>query len=354
MRNISKSGAGARLKNRAGAPRASVKKSFVSEIICRVAPQIGARVLMEPEYGFVGEITFSSGKKVLFRDRNFNINPLASSEIARDKGYADFFLRHYGYSTSEGQTFFSEALNQRLQTKRTIDDGFAYAAALGFPVILKPNNLSQGTLVTKVYNKKEYYTTARKILRRTSVMLVQRFYAGNDYRIVVLDDDVISAYQRIPLFVTGDGRSSVGQLARRKQKHFNRIGRDTQMDLDDFRIRQKLRRQRLSLDSIPARGEQLYLLDNANLSTGGDAVDVTDGLHPDYRRLAVDITRDMGLRMCGVDIIAGGDIGAPLRDYFIIEINSSPGLDNYASIGTEQKERVDELYLKVLKALQSQ
>lgn len=351
MRDIPKSGVGKRAPKQAGAKLDSIRKSFVAEIICRVAPKIGARVLMEPEYGFVGEITFGDGRKVLFRDRNFNVNPLASSEIARDKGYADFFLRHYGYHTSEGQTFFSEALNRRLQTRRTIDDGFDYATSLGFPVILKPNNLSQGTLVTKVYHKKEYYAVARKILRRTSVMLVQRFYAGHDYRIVVLDDDIISAYQRIPLYVSGDGRSSIRQLALRKQKYFARIGRDTQIDLDDFRIRRKLSRQRLTLESVPAAGETLYLLDNANLSTGGDAVDVTQGIHSDYRKLAVSITRDMGLRMCGVDLIADGDISAPLGDYVVIEINSSPGLDNYAAIGAEQKERVDELYLKVLRAL---
>ncbi len=163
-----------------GLEKAKIRTSFVSEIIARVAPRMGATVLLEPEYDFVGQVTFKNGKKILFRDRNFYINPLGSSEIARDKGYADFFLKHYGYNTSECRTFFSEVLNQRVEVKGTIDDGFDYAKALGFPVVLKPNNLSQGTLVAKVRNKKEYYTVARKILRRTSVMLVQRFYEGSD------------------------------------------------------------------------------------------------------------------------------------------------------------------------------
>jgi D-alanine-D-alanine ligase-like ATP-grasp enzyme len=332
--------------------KAVQRKTFVSEIISRMAPRIGAEVLLEPEYGFVGLIIFRNGRKVLFRDRNFNINPLGSSEIARDKGYADFFLKHYGYHTSEGQTFFSEALNQRVETKRTIDDGYAYAKAIGFPVILKPNNLSQGTLVVKVHNKREYYSVARKILRRTSVMLVQRFYEGKDYRVVVLDNEVISAYERIPLFVIGDGRSTIVELVAQKQRHFVEIGRDTEIDLEDFRIRQKLRRRRRDLRSVLPEGEKVFLLDNANLSTGGDALDVTEDVHPDYQSLAIRITRDMGLRMCGVDII-GGDIRQPISEYVVIEINSAPGLDNYASMGTKQRDRVDELYLKVLKALES-
>jgi D-alanine-D-alanine ligase-like ATP-grasp enzyme len=335
------------------ASHTTIKKSFVSEIICRVAPKIGAKVLMEPEYGFVGQITFKNGKRVLFRDRNFNINPLASSEIARDKGYADFFLNLYGYKTIEGQTFFSDGRNQRIKIKRTIHDGFNYAKTLGLPVILKPNNLSQGTLVTKVHNKREYYAVAKAILKRTPVMLVQKYHPGLDYRIVVLDKEVISAYQRIPLFVIGNGRSNVMSLLREKQKTFARTERDTEIELDDFRIVEKLRRQRLGLKSVVPKGQQLFLLDNANLSTGGDAIDVTEKIHQDFKRLAVGITRDMGLRMCGVDIITSDDIGSPMKDYVIIEINSAPGLDNYASIGPAQKARVDNLYLKVLKALQS-
>lgn len=330
-----------------------IKKSFVSEIICRVAPKIGAKVLMEPEYGFVGQITFRNGKRVLFRDRNFNINPLASSEIARDKGYADFFLKLYGYKTIEGQTFFSDGRNQRIQIKRTIHDGFNYAKTLGLPVILKPNNLSQGTLVTKVHSRREYYAVAKAILKRVPVMLVQKYYSGFDYRIVVLDKEVISAYQRVPLFVVGNGRSSVMSLLSQKQRHFGKTGRDTEIELDDFRIVEKLRRQKLDFKSVPSRGQQVFLLDNANLSTGGDAIDVSETIHPDFKRLAVKITRDMGLRMCGVDIITSDEISNSLKDYVIIEINSAPGLDNYASIGAAQKVRVDNLYLKVLKALAS-
>ncbi len=69
------------------------KIPFASRLIAEVAPEIGANVWIEPEYGFVGEITFSNGKKHLFRNTNFNVNPLGAVEIARDKGYASIFLK---------------------------------------------------------------------------------------------------------------------------------------------------------------------------------------------------------------------------------------------------------------------
>lgn len=78
---------------------------------------------------------------------------------------------------------------------------------------------------------------------------------------------------------------------------------------------------------------QIFLLDNANLSTGGDSVDVTKVIHPELARLAADITRDMGLRLCGVDFMTQ-DLTKSLvhnRDYIVLEINGAPGLDNYMS-----------------------
>jgi D-alanine-D-alanine ligase-like ATP-grasp enzyme len=56
--------------------------------------------------------------------------------------------------------------------------------------------------VTKAQNKTEYYLAAKKIFKTSSVLLVEEFCSGlNDYRVVVLDNEVISVYQRVPLQV---------------------------------------------------------------------------------------------------------------------------------------------------------
>lgn len=324
---------------------------YVAPIILRVAKRIGAEVLIEPEFGFVGRITFANGKTTFFRNSNLNINPVGSYEIAKDKGYASFFLAKFGYPVPEGQTFFSEELCRRVVHPRNIDDGFVFAQQLGFPVIIKPNNRSQGLLVTKVYTGEEYYQIARAIFRTESVLLVQRYYQGNDFRIVVLDDGVISAYQRLPLTVIGDGRSTVIDLLQKKQQEYRQIGRDTVIESDDPRILMNLGRQGLRLSSILPNSRKLQLLDNANLSTGGDAIDLTGKVHSEWCYLAVEMTAKMGLRLCGVDILTD-DISAPLSNYVVLEINGTPGFDNYASIGKTQTEIVDSLFEKVLLALE--
>jgi D-alanine-D-alanine ligase-like ATP-grasp enzyme len=156
----------------------------------------------------------------------------------------------------------------------------------------------------------------------------------------------------MPLSIVGDGVSSVIGLLENKQKTFHKAGRDTRIRTDDVRITQKLKRQKLSMDSVLPKGQKLNLLDNANLSTGGESEDVTNTVHSSFKKMAIALTKDMGLRLCGVDILVQGDITKQETDnYKIIEINAAPGLDHYSKMGKQQEKIVEDLYLKVLKHL---
>lgn len=330
-----------------------MKGKVVGEILKTLAPQIGATVELEPEYEFAGMITFKNGKKSLFRSTVLNINGAGAVVIAKDKGYAAYFMQKQHYNVPKGQTFFNERMNMLLANPRTIDDGFSFAKSLGFPIIVKPNDRSQGKMVTKVHNEAEYYAAASRVLEKNSVMLVQRFCEGRDYRVVVLDDKIIAAYERIPLQIQGDGKSNIRELLEQKKAFIEARGRFVLIDYEDFRMIQILERNHYNLETILPLNENLALLDNANLSTGGDSVDFTTEIHPDFCELAIKVTQDMGLRLCGVDIMTA-DICQPIstQEYTIIEINASPGLDNYASIGEAQKQRVMDFYLTLLKKME--
>jgi len=335
-----------------------VKKTvtpLLGQILQKIAPRIGAKVIMEPRWRIVGQIIYANGRIRYFRYSSLDINPLGASEIAKDKDYANFFMRRMGYPTVPGsKTFFSEDWARIIgMQNRGIDAAYRYARKLGFPVFVKPNSGSQGTCVSMVHTKQEFYKAVRAIFKRDKVALVQQRLRGRDYRIVVLDEEVISAYERLPLSILGNGRSTVSRLIKEKQRHFATLGRDTKIKADDPRIREKLKRQGLEFDSIPGEGEHIYLLDNANLSTGGEALDVTAHVHPEFRQIAVRLCRDMGLRLCGVDLVATRGITQEPGKYWVLEINASPGLDNYAKTGHVQKKIVENLYLKVLKSMET-
>jgi D-alanine-D-alanine ligase-like ATP-grasp enzyme len=205
-----------------------------------------------------------------------------------------------------------------------------------------------------VHTPAELRKALARVFTLDRIALVQKVVTGHDYRIVVLDNEVISAYERIPLSVVGDGVSSVAALLQKKQRMFEAAGRDTVIKVDD-RMRGKLATQGKTMRSVLQKGEHIFLLDNANLSQGGDSVDVTQVLHDSVRDVAVRMTRDMGLRLCGVDIMLDGDVTAPLKDaksWHVIEINAAPGLDHYATSGKAQEKIVEDLYVQVLKRME--
>jgi D-alanine-D-alanine ligase-like ATP-grasp enzyme len=246
-------------------------------ILRKISKRIGASILMEPEWEIAGQITFKNGARSYFRYNTLDLNPVGASDIAKDKGFANYFMQSMGYKTvPNSKTFFSNIWGKAIgQPENNTGTAYTYAKQLGFPVIVKPNSGSQGSGVALVRNKVEFYSAMRAIFKTDRIAVVQPFVEGNDYRIVVLDNKVISAYQRIPLSVVGDGKNTIKQLLDKKQKHFDQIGRDTQIKFDDVRIKNKLNRQKLDFNSIPKKDEIIYLLDNANLSTGGDSIDVT-------------------------------------------------------------------------------
>lgn len=320
-------------------------------LLKKLAPRIGARVLLEPEWNIAGQIQYKNGSKRYFRYNTLDLNPVGASDIAKDKDYANFFMAHMRYPTVRGKSFFSDEWCEAIDSRRNSRAAYAYAKKLGFPLIVKPNSGTQGTDVTLVHTKAEFFRAVKQVFKHDRVALVQNQVHGRDYRIVVLDKEIISAYERIPLNVEGDGRSTIKQLLARKARAFVASSRDTQIRMNDPRILAKLKHQKLTMRSVLPRGEKIFLLDNANLSTGGDAVDVTEEIHPEFKKLAIKLTKDMGLRLCGVDLMIDGDIGEKPKGYFVLEINAAPGLDHYVKTGKAQQKIVENLYLKVLKSL---
>lgn len=324
-------------------------------IIKNIAKEMDLKLIIESEFNSAGKITFNNGKETYFYNTTFEINNSASAKIAKDKAYTSFFLKNMGYRVPEGQTFFCDNLCRITQSDRNIDKGYIYGEGLGYPFIIKPNDLAMGELVTKIYDKEQYYKVAQQILQRGQVMLIQKIYSGKDYRVVVLDDKVIAVYERVPLSVIGDGKSTIEELMYIKEHYFNLKGRERKINFDDYRTKDSLKRQGLSLDSIIENGTKISLLDNSNLSTGGEATVYTNQTHKDFISLAIKATKDIGLRLCGIDIITQ-DITKSVdeQDYIILEMNASPSLSNYMSLGEEHYRIVENMYREILYKIQNE
>lgn len=206
----------------------------------------------------------------------------------------------------------------------------AIEAVGGFPVVVKPADGNHGRGITLDINSfqqaDEAYDAASAISRS---VIVEGFYQGQDYRVLVVDGKVVAVSERIPAHVVGDGHSSIAALIeeinrdpQRGEGHDNVL---TRIEVD--RPAQNLiARQGYSLDSILPQGELCYLRATANLSTGGIAVDRTDEIHPENIWIAQRAARLIGLDIAGIDIVTP-DISRPLGEVggVVVEVNAAPG-----------------------------
>jgi cyanophycin synthetase len=158
---------------------------------------------------------------------------------------------------------------------------------------------------------------------------------GNDFRLLVVGDKLVAAARRDPPKVVGDGVQTVAELV--AQVNLDPDGaRATRLPSPKIRIddiaRSCLANQGFSPESIPAKGERVNLRNNANLSTGGSATDVTDDVHPEVAARAVAAAHMVGLDVCGVDVVCDS-ILRPIEEQGggIVEVNAAPGLRMHLS-----------------------
>jgi D-alanine-D-alanine ligase-like ATP-grasp enzyme len=334
-----------------------MKHPFASLIINTLGPEMGIRVELEPEFSFAGELFFPDGSSHLFYNTSMNVNHAASAGIARDKNYTKYFLSKKGFNVPKGMTFFSESMCSRLslQYRRGIGEIVEYAEKLGWPVFIKPNNASEGYLVYQAKDCIELLAAAEKILCDTDVLLVEESCPGKDYRVVVLDNEIIAAYQRKPFMISGDGYSSVDELIDIHIANTSYSGHsNVNITKSDNRIDYMLLKKGISRNTVLEKNTEVILLPNANLSTGGSALDVTEKIHQEFSNIACKASEAIGLRLAGVDLMCE-DITLPAQEqvWNILEINDSPSMENFSLLGKIQSDRVLVLYSKILKTLEN-
>ena len=246
-----------------------------------------------------------------------------AESIAQDKDLTKKLLRAAGVPVPLGRP----ASNP--------DDAWAAALEVGLPVVLKPQDGNQGKGVTVNITTREQLDMAWRAAAEHGEVLVERFLPGCDFRLLVVGSKLVAASRREPPQVVGDGRHTVRELVdivnqdpRRGEGHATSL---TKIRFDDIAVA-RLDVQGLSPESVPAKGQRVILRNNANLSTGGTATDVTDEVHPEVAARAVAAAQMIGLDICGVDVVCESML-RPLeaQNGGVVEVNAAPGLRMHLS-----------------------
>ena len=253
----------------------------------------------------------------------FDITSAVAEAIAQDKDLTKKLLRAAGVPVPLGRPVTDVA------------DAWEAAQQIGLPVAVKPQDGNQGKGVSVNIATREHLEIAYQAAAEHGEVMVEKFLPGSDFRLLVVGDKLVAASRREPPQVVGDGAHTVRELVdivnrdpRRGEGHATSL---TKIRFDDIAVAQ-LAAQSLMPDAIPAKGRRVVLRNNANLSTGGTATDVTDDVHPAVAARAVAAAQMVGLHICGVDMVCES-IHRPLETQSggVVEVNAAPGLRMHLS-----------------------
>lgn len=245
----------------------------------------------------------------------------------------EYFLAE-GLPTPIGRAFDADAPETDLVN---------YANAIDFPVCVKPNNLAKGLGVFPKVNNDDQIIHAITTIRglgTSSQIIVENHAPGVDIRVSVVGDEVVAASLRTAAYVTGDGTSTIRQLVDTKNKQrsanphlsLNLLQKDSVAE-------NHLMTQGFEWGTVLSHGQKANLSGPANISAGGDSVDVTDVLSKQAKSIAVDAVKSMGLLHGGVDLLLD-DYASEDAVIFLNELNPSSGLGPHIYPGSGDRRDV--------------
>lgn len=194
-------------------------------------------------------------------------------------------------------------------------------------VVVKPARGEQGRGVTVDIRDVDALDKATEAARAyCPQVLVETYVAGDDLRVIVIDNHVIAGALRKRPEITGDGQKTVRELVEGlSRRRATMTDGESRIPLDTETER-CIGAAGYGWDDVLSAGKSLEVRRTANLHTGGTLHDVTDMLHPRIVEASIAAAKAIDIPVVGLDFI----VKAPVLDEFVfIEANERPGLANH-------------------------
>ena len=263
------------------------------------------------------------GKTEIIRQGNeTSADSYITSLILGDKSIQKTLLAEQGVRIPTGGKYGSVA--------DALADAFKYRAGRW---VIKPTTANYGlgiTMLPENASASQFESAVQAAFVHDDTILVETFLPGIECRFLVIGGKCRAVLHRRPANVVGDGDSSIAVLVNNKNDDPRR-GSGYKTPLEKIQLgnteSQVLGEQGFDFDSIPTEGETVWLRNNSNISTGGDSLDYTEIVHPDYLTIAEKATAAIGAQISGVDMMMADHTAAPTdSNYGIIELNYNPVL----------------------------
>ena len=242
-------------------------------------------------------------------------NNATASTLASDKYFTHIILERAGAPTLGGEYFF---LRDRHRAHRPAgherEDAIEHFRKLDASAFVKPLLGSRGDFAQAVHGEASFRSYLDEVAQSYDSILIQRIVSGAEYRVFLLDDEIVYTARKYPPSILGDGVRTIGGLltahnAGLRSRGLSPVavtaGRDP------------------SLEFVLPKGKRWDIPGRLNLSAGGTMVLEAPPSDAAFA-LARKAARVLGLRVAAVDIFT--DIGGDQEAMRVIEVNSNPSI----------------------------
>jgi glutathione synthase/RimK-type ligase-like ATP-grasp enzyme len=242
-------------------------------------------------------------------------NNSTSATLASDKYFANRILEDAGVATLGGDYFF---LSKRHRAHRPDgherDDAFVYFRKLNSTAFIKPLAGSRGEFAQVINSEAALDRYLVEVSRHYDAVLIEPVVRGIEYRIFLLDDEIVYCVRKFPPFLVGDGLRSRHELLLAHNASLQQRGLSG--------LAATVLGESAPDDILPA-GERWEVPGRMNLSAGGTMA-FEAPRSAQAIKVATEARRVLGLRVAAVDLFT--DIAGDPDAIRIIEVNSNPSI----------------------------
>lgn len=272
---------------------------------------------------------------------DFDLNPAAAKQIAKDKSATSDLLHAHGIPRVEHRLFHGPQLVGYVPMSGNWPAMMEYFASCRHDVVCKPNEGTGGRGVLRARTQLALELAVQKLFTISrSIALSPYEPFETEYRIGVIDGQVEFAYRKERQQLLGDGHSTIRDLL---LAHFKKTGNlflqpdvaadFTESERDDTRV--------------PTPGEVITVNWRHNLGQGAlpAMLDRTSEKSKKLNHLAAEALRAIGTRVASVDIV---EINGSLK---ILEINAGIMMESFVKWVPDGWRIATEFYDKIICAM---
>lgn len=316
-----------------------------TKMILEEAEKLGISYEIFPENEIIA-LTYKGNTQYLL-SRIPPTTSVVAFEATQDKTTTKMFLSRAKISTPKGYTILKKDPEDLI--KSAWDD-------LEKSVVFKPTHGSHGngivTGITDWQQCKQLINTYFKNPLYKGGVLIEEEFVGQEYRIVATREKVVAVMQRVPAYITGDGKKTVEELIKEKNDlPIRNISHDVYPHITiDKDLIGNLKQVNLTVESVPKEGQVVTLRTVSNIMAGGEAIDRTDDIHPSVAEVVVKAVQSIpGLSWAGVDFMTTNIHQEQTSEsYSIIELGALPEFAMHDMPMIGKKRNVTQEFLKLV------